>query len=223
MALLKILSKPRNWIILLILLLFAAVTVQTIRANRFEKQKIEAEKQTDEAVNLANGEQEKTNFYVNQFQEQVAKTKQTEIGADIAMRVKELAWINEFEGLDKKYKNLISASSIDMSISVDKIPLKPLSLDSLLSLLPDSIRNRKKIFEFKLKDEYNDIYALVLDSPRLDIKVPLKFVDESLRKHKFIFKNWRYGKNEYFRETKTGNKLVKIEAQQIYTIRKKRL
>lgn len=171
----------------------------------------------DEAIRIANNEQQQTLIYRNKWGEQIRQTKATELNLKnfaALSKTNDLSWINKFETLNRKFKNLQSAGTIGSHF--DGSSMKP---DTVR--LPCDSSGFIKAFHFKLKDEYNDIDAMVIDSPKLDIRDKFHWILEWQKKHKFIFKNWRFGEKEWFHEVTNSNKLIKIDSQSVFVIRKK--
>lgn len=202
------LLKPRNIVGLAIILLVIFSIIQTQRALHFQEESERNAADLKVVTGLVNGKEEQTKFYVNQFQEQVGKTKKMELSKqtlEALMKSKEAEWIKKF---DAKPKQIESATHTEVSIDGENILLIPME---------DTIVYRKT-FLWKIKDEYNDILARVVDTPRLRINIPLYELEIWQRK-KFL--GLRIGKKEWYKEITSPNKLVKLNSQVIYTVRKK--
>lgn len=175
--------------------------------------RIEATKQTKEAVRIANHKTEETTFYKNKLSGmEVAVVKQMEISQSNVkslIETQELKFIKQFDGLRKDYKNLLTAGQFHGHVDTGGIPMTPVD-----GMICDSV------FLYKYKDEYNDIEAMVIQKPKIEIKVVIDDVITWERKNKFIFKKWRWGEKIYSRQIVSPNKLIKIDSASSFTIRK---
>ncbi len=135
---------------------------------------------------------------------------------------KEFADLDEFEALKKKNKNLDAIITIQADAIV-KLKMKP--RDTLV-VISDSSGKKDSVLGkfFAYEDEYNQLNGLILpDSTTINaqVEVPIKGVIYWQRNHHFIFKNWRFGKKEYFSEMFSPNKWVHIAGQELIKIQKK--
>jgi len=211
----KALTPKRIAIILAILLLLYAI-FQTYRAERLKEEKEYAETERDQALTFATSNKKVTDYYISRANELVAVTETQELSEDnlkALINTQELSWIKKFDRLDKKYKQLGSAHSFDFTMEGEGIPIVPVNIDT--------ISKAPKFFKWELKDQYNNISAIVLDTPVFHVNVPVYTIMEWERKHHFIFKKWRYGKKEWFQQTFSPNKLVKLDSQSVFTIKRK--
>jgi hypothetical protein len=166
----------------------------------------------DEAIRIANGARQETEVYRNKYGDQVTKTKAAEL--DVT-NLKALAKTKELEYLKKfnvKPRRIESTGTISTILKTDSIKYDTVYVpcDSTFT----------KAFHYVLHDEWNDIDALVLDTPRLEIRDKIYWVQEWQRKHKFVFKNWRFGKKEWFQEVTNENNLIRIDGQSVFVIRR---
>jgi hypothetical protein len=171
----------------------------------------------DEAIRIANHAEQETSIYRNKLGDTVRITKAAELNLSnfkALAETKELGWINKFENLKKDYRNLSSAGTIGSHLDGSSIKNDTVSV-------PCDSSGMMRAFHYRLKDEWNDIEALVIDTPRLDIRDKTYYVLEWQRSHKFLFKNWRFGHKEWQQEVTNSNHLIKIDSQSVFVIRKK--
>ena len=200
-------------VVILIVILFIAVGVQTYRANLFKEGKEQAEDDRDTAIGFANSKEMETERYNNSYNNAIARTKVIEISlANVqALRNTErLAHLKQFEGLKKKLNNLNESISIDSEINEDSIPVSVITIPCA-----DSI----KVFHYQLVDEWNTISAMVIDTPKFEIKVPIRSAVYWQRKHKVLW--WRMGRKEFSIDSYSPNKLVEIKEQELIRVTKK--
>lgn len=177
------------------------------------KQRIENAKERDEAVKFATNEKEAKVEYINKYRETVVKVRSTEISRDNFRRLREterLKFLGHIEDLKKNLANLGAAQAFDLSFFGDSIPMTPVMVDTGDSL---------KVFKYEYKDLYNDIFAMVLDTPRIKIRVPVRSALLWERKNKFLW--FRVGKKIWYQEAYSPNKLIKIDSVSVYSVRKK--
>lgn len=201
-----------NSLFVIIVILAISVSVQTCRVNKtIEKLEIsEADKAS--AIQFANSEKHITESYINKFNNVVNRTKQIEISLSnvVALRNSErLSYLKQIEGLKKNLKNLETGITIDAGVNEDSIPVKIVYIPC-----KDSV----KVFNYKLVDEFNTISAMVIDTPKFEIKVPIRSVIYWERK-KFLW--MRLGPKQYFIESFSPNKLITIEDQELIRITKR--
>ncbi len=196
------------------IILLLALSIQTYRANRLKGLKEQAETERDQAVDFVANEKKKTEIFINKYNQQVAKTEEMQLSlknVQDLVNTERLQHLKKVEGLNKNLSNLISTSTAQIKINTDSIP-------KLVVKVPcenDSI----KAFWYRLQDEFNHIEAIVLDSPIVEIRVPIQTTDYWERTRKFLFIKW--GPKAYFRETTSPNKLAIITAQEYFTVQKK--
>lgn len=199
-------------IIALVILLIYCWSV-TRYALKQKEEKEYAQEERDQAVAIAANKTEETTFYINKYNQEVAKVKSTEISLDNVNRLiesKEFEWLNRFETLKKKYKNLASASSVSVSFKGDSVIKRTIYVPCA-----DTI----KLFRYYIHDEFNHIDAVVLDTPVFQFKAPIYIADLWQRKKVL---GLRIGRKEYFREATTPNKLITIDSLVHYTIGRRR-
>lgn len=172
-----------------------------------------AQEERDQAVAVATRQKEETTFYINAYNEQVAKVKSAEITLDNVNRLidtKDFEWLKRFNTLKKKYQNLESASNINMSFRGDSIIKRTIYVPCADTL---------ELFRYHIKDEYNYIDAVVLDTPIFELKAPIYIV--SLWERKKIL-GLRIGKKEYFTEATTSNNLIRVDSIVNFSISRRR-
>jgi len=195
--------------------LLIALSIQTYRANRLKGLKEQAETERDQAIDFIKDEKDKTEIFRNRYNEQVAKTEHSELSLSNIQDLldnERLQHLRKVEGLNKKLSNLISTSTADIKINTDSIPRHVVTIPCK----DDSI----KAFLYSLKDEFNHIEAVVLDSPIVEITVPVETTDYWERTGRFLF--FRTGPRVYFREITSPNKLAETKGQRYYTVQKKK-
>jgi len=192
-----------------LVILLAAIGIQTVRASRYKIKATLAENERDQAVVFATDTKKEVEIYRNKVGVVVTKSEQLELSLANVERLREtdrLQFLKQFDKLKKDLRNLEAAGTFDWLVEEDSIPM----VESF-ELCPDSIR----VFTFKLKDAYNDIEAKVIDTPRFDIRVPINYVDYWDRK-------WFLGKKKWYRETTSPNKLIRLEAQESFVVSKRK-
>lgn len=195
--------------IAVLVILLAAIGIQTVRASRYKIKATLAENERDQAVVFATDTKKEVEVYRNKVGVVVTKSEQLELSLANVERLREtdrLQFLKQFDRLKKDLRNLEAAGTFDWLVEEDSIPM----VETFVPC-PDSIR----IFTYRLKDQYNDIEAKVVDTPRFDIRVPINYVDYWERK-------WFLGKKKWYRETTSPNKLIRLEAQESFVVSKKK-
>jgi hypothetical protein len=208
----KIPSLKTIGIIVIILILIYAWGVTQYAIKQKEEKEI-AQTERDQAVAIATQQKEETTFYMNAYNEQVAKVKSTEISLDNVNRLietKDFEWLKKFNSLKKKYQNLEQASNINISFRGD-------SLVKTVVYLP--CEDTVELFRYYIHDEFNHIDAVVLDTPVFEIKAPI-YIANFWERKKFL--GLRIGKKEYFLEVTTPNDLISIDSLVHYTTGRRR-
>ena len=195
--------------IAILVILLAAIGIQTVRASRYKIKATLAENERDQAVVFATDTKKEVEIYRNKVGMVVTKSEQLELSLANVERLRDterLQFLKQFDKLKKDLRNLEAAGTFDWLVEEDSIPMS----ESFVPC-PDSI----KVFTFKLKDAYNDIEAKVIDTPRFDIRVPINYIDYWDRK-------WFLGKKKWYRETTSPNKLIRLEAQESFVVSKRK-
>jgi hypothetical protein len=192
-----------------LVILLAAIGIQTVRASRYKIKATLAENERDQAVVFATDTKKEVEVYRNKVGMVVTKSEQLELSLANVERLRDterLQFLKQFDKLKKDLRNLEAAGSFDWLVEEDSIPM----VESFVPC-PDSIR----VFTYRLKDQYNDIEAKVIDTPRFDIRVPINYIDYWERK-------WFLGRKKWYRETTSPNKLIRLEAQESFVVSKKK-
>lgn len=195
--------------IAILVILLAAIGIQTIRASRYKIKATLAENERDQAVVFATDTKKEVEIYRNKVGMVVTKSEQLELSLANVERLRDterLQFLKQFDKLKKDLRNLEAAGTFDWLVEEDSIPM----VESFVPC-PDSIR----VFTYRLKDQYNDIEAKVIDTPRFDIRVPINYIDYWERK-------WFLGKKKWYRETTSPNKLIRLEAQESFVVSKRK-
>lgn len=181
--------------------LLLLLSIQTFRAERLKDKMEIAERDRDQAITFATNEKKLVESYRNRLGNVVVQVEELNLSLANAVKLREterLKFLDNFNKLKKDLRNLENAGSFDWLVVEDSIPVT-----SEVLTCPDSLR----VWTYRLKDEWNDIEAKVIDTPRLEIKVPVYYADYWDRK-------WFLGRKHYYRETTSPNKLVSIQAQE---------
>jgi len=192
-----------------LIILLAALGIQTVRAARYRAKMVLAENEREQVISFANATKVEAERYKNELGNIVNRTEQLELTIKNVNELKEterLKFLKEFSRLKNNLRNLEEAGRFDWLIDEDSIPMEIVSVPCTDTL---------KAFNYKLKDEFNDIEAMVLDTPRLNIRVPIYYVELWDRK-------WFLGKKNYYIETTSPNKLIRLEAQETFKVSKRR-
>jgi len=193
----------------ILVILLAAIGIQQVMISKFKIRATLAENERDQAVVFATDTKKEVEIYRNKVGVVVTKSEQLELSLANVERLREtdrLQFLKQFDKLKKDLRNLEAAGTFDWLVEEDSIPM----VESFVPC-PDSIR----VFTYRLKDQYNDIEAKVIDTPRFDIRVPINYIDYWERK-------WFLGKKKWYRETTSPNKLIRLEAQESFVVSKRR-
>jgi len=195
--------------IAILVILLAAIGIQQIMISKFKIRATLAENERDQAVVFAIDTKKEVEIYRNKVGVVVTKSEQLELSLANVERLREtdrLQFLKQFDKLKKDLRNLEAAGTFDWLVEEDSIPM----VETFVPC-PDSIR----VFTYRLKDQYNDIEAKVIDTPRFDIRVPINYIDYWERK-------WFLGKKKWYRETTSPNKLIRLEAQESFVVSKRK-
>lgn len=199
--------------IAILVILLAAIGIQTVRASRYKIKATLAENERDQALKFADGLSSTIKQYENRNGELINKTEVLELTLSNAQRLREterLKFLKQFDGLKRDLRNLEMAGSFEWLIDEDSIPSTEITLPCTDSL---------NVFKYELIDEFNTIRALVVDTPQVDIRVPFYPILLWERSKKFLW--WKVGPKQYSLESFSPNKLVKITKQEIVKVAKK--
>lgn len=190
-----------KYVVIAFVVLLALLSIQTFRAERLKDKMEIAERDRDQAITFAANEKKLVESYRNKLGNVVIRVEELNLSLANAVKLREterLKFLDNFNKLKKDLRNLENAGSFDWLVVEDSIPVT-----SEVLPCPDSLR----VWTYRLKDEWNDIEAKVIDTPRLKINVPVYYADYWDRK-------WFLGRKHYYRETTSPNKLVSIQAQE---------
>jgi len=196
-------------VVLAILLLAYAGAITTAYNNEVAKRK-DTEIGLKSAIELGNKKGFEITTYKNNQGVLVSKITDLQLSNDNLKALRKsdrLYWMNQFKGLKKDNSNLVSATKIDLDFKQKEIPLKPVAINC------DSVKT--KTFLWQLKDEYNDISATVIDTPKFYVRLPIyEVITLGRRTKKFPSEKltlFRYGQREINTEVSTPNKLFEID------------
>ena len=193
----------------ILIVLLAALGIQTVRASRYRAKMVLAENEREQVISFANATKTEAERYKNELGNVINRTEQLELTIKNVNELKEterLKFLREFSRLKANLKNLEEAGRFDWLIEEDSIPMEVVNVPCT-----DTLR----AFNYRLKDEYNDIEAMVLDTPRVSIRVPIYYAELWDRK-------WFLGKKRYYMETTSPNKLIRLEAQETFKVSKRK-
>ena len=211
LTVLKLLKE--NWkacafvfLAIVVIFLWLRLQSETHRAN-------EAERGRDAAITLSNSWQQMTQVYKNKYGDLIHKTQVQEVditNLKALSKSKELEWLGKFDGLKKDNKNLQSAFTFESTFFGSEVPEKIVKVPC-----KDTIR----AFRYDLKDQWNDIHALVLDTPKFEIKDRYYGVIELKRPKGWFWKlQWR--KFDPVSEITNSNKLIKLDSIAVIQIKR---
>lgn len=166
----------------------------------------EAEAGRDAAIKISNGLSSEVRRYKNKQGDSVLVTKVIGIPksqVDALLNERDLQWLKKFDGLKKNGSNLRSAETFDVSFKDDVIKHDTVKLPCK----NDSIKAKK----FQYKDSWNDIEALVIGEPKLQIKDHYYAVVYLKRPKGWFFK-FQWSKREATAEITNSNKLIRIDS-----------
>ena len=191
--------------------LMALLSVQSCRLEKAQEQIGNLSEGLEVAAKLGATKSDSVQLYVNRFGEEVAKNEASILELSTLRKMREadrLKFLKQFEGLKKNLRNLENASSVELFLLEDSVP-------SIVSSLPckDSI----KVFVYSLVDEFNTIQATVIDTPKVEVRVPL-YSSVYWQRKKIL--GLPIGKKTWKVESYTPNKLVRISRQQFFIIGK---
>lgn len=193
--------------------LLAYSCTTTLLMQHWQMKADENATEREQVIKLLKGEREKTNHYINKYHEEVAHTKANYITKANVKRLidtKEFEHLKHLEGKDFKIKNLESSLSYYVSLNADSILMAPFTAEC------DS--NKLRGWKWQLHDEWNDIEAIVLDTPKFDVRIPLRgAIYLGRRTKKFLF--FRYGPRSIETQVFSPNKLVKIDSVDFTVVR----
>lgn len=214
--LLKILPFVKsNYKLIAFVVLIILVILLYVRGQSEKNRADQAERGRDAAIIMSNGWKKMSTVYKNKLGDEVIKTLALEVNnINLAALRKsdKLAWLNsdKFNGLKKNLSNLQSAESFTTEFEAKDVPEK-------IKYLP--CKDSVKAFSFDLKDEWNDIHAVCLDTPKIEIRDKYYGVIE-LHRPKGWFWKFQWRKWEPVSEITNSNKLIKIDSVAVFVVRR---
>lgn len=213
-----------NWKLykgIFVAVLIVAVAILFLLWRKAETKAKENANGRDVAVAMMGESVSREIFYRNKLGDTVARAKAYELNISnlrALAKSNDLQWLKKFEGLRKDLKNLKSAQSFDLSFDAGEIKSTPISLDSLFGkgeLTLDTTKTYPHLLgearHFQIKDAWNDIDAIVLGEPKLEIRDRLYAVIYSKRPKAWFWK-LQWSKREFWAECSNSNKLIKIDS-----------
>lgn len=194
-------------------LVVIALILQSVRIDRLQKLYTTAKTEREQAIKFVTAGKSQLAQYKNSNGILINKTELLELTLSNTQKLADterLRYLKEFDKLKKDLRNLQNAGSFEWMLVEDSIPFTEVVIPC-----KDSI----KLFHYNLLDEFNHISAMVLDTPKVEIRVPFYTTLLWERRHKFLW--WRVGKKEYSVESYTPNKLVKVTKQELISVNKK--
>ncbi len=172
------------------------------------------------ALDLAKHHSDSSTFYKNELGRETARNHAMQITQNNLhelIKTKELAWITQFAGVNKKVSN------VEAALQVNAAALASLSLsvgDTTTVVHGDTTKAKK----WGYRDEFNFIHGtLIGDTTALitaRIRTPLQgVIYQGKRTKKFLF--IRYGPREVLTELASPNPWVKIENLEYIKIQKR--
>jgi hypothetical protein len=174
----------------------------------------------NQAIAYIKAGNDSTTYYRNAHGIEVAKNEVLDLTVRNAKDLQDderLAWIRNFESVNKRLNNIEQASRTTMQIVGDfKIPLG----DTTIVNIDSTITRARK---FDNHNEWFRIKGIVTSDSIVTtpyIPVPLESVIVWERKHKFL--GIRFGKKQYSSETSSPNPYVHILKHEVIRIGKKK-
>jgi hypothetical protein len=179
-----------------------------------------ARDERDQAVEFNNIRDDSLQYFRNKAGHEVARAQVSELSASNARAMLEderLAWIRNFESVNKRLNNIEQASrTTAVAMGNFRIPLRDtmiLNIDSFLT----------KVKTFDNHNEWFRIRGMVLEDTVVTtpiIPVPLQSVLTWQRKRKLL--GIRFGRKQWFSETASENPYVKITKHEVIRVGKKK-
>lgn len=203
---------------------FFLFTVATTMVVLLEKKVQRLEYEKDQLVQVASDSGRVARTYINLFGKEVSRNKVLSLSALNAKDLRstqELAWLNQFEGVNKKLNNLDAALRLQAQYN-QTLKIKTRDTVILSAGGPGDSTVRARLFSYK--DQYNVITGVTSgDTTLLTAKIimPIEGAVYWKRKHKFIFEKWRFGRKEYSSELTSKNPFVHITGHEFIKIVKR--
>lgn len=140
--------------------------------------------------------------YINAQGDLVTKQKTIELNAENfkkALEANELKWVNKFH---VKPKNIESANTFSLEFQEQLI-----KHDTVYIPCKDSL----KVMKYTYRDQWNDIQAMAIDTPKLDIRDRIYAIETRTRPKAWFWKlQWSRWQSNY--EITNANKLITIDS-----------
>lgn len=140
--------------------------------------------------------------YINAQGDLVTKQKTIELNAENfkkALEANELKWVNKFH---VKPKNIESANTFSLEFQEQLI-----KQDTVYIPCKDSL----KVMKYTYRDQWNDIQAMAIDTPKLDIRDRIYAIETRTRPKAWFWKlQWSRWQSNY--EITNANKLITIDS-----------
>lgn len=187
-----------GFLILLVVILFGMV-------GHYKSKMKEAQQGRDAAIADYHNA---TKSYINAEGDKVMISKAFELSKaewKKAMESNDLKWAKKF----RDSKNAQSAQSFEVSFEPESI-----KHDTVYVPCKDSI----KAFHYRYKDEWNDIYAMVLDTPKFNQRDKYyMLITPSRPKRWFIRFLW--SRREFSGQVTNSNRLIKVDSVQTIVVK----
>lgn len=211
---------------IVILIIFSGAGLITWQQKQIKTLNLEKEQLVQ--VALDSGRQART--YKNSYGRLVSVNKVLALTVRNARAIsanREFKLLKELDGVKANLKNVQTVVNVQADV-IFKLKMKNTStVDSPQTTADPSVDRGPWTVDsarfFTYQDEYNFINGLSLpDSTQItgEIQVPIEGGVYWTRKHKFIFKNWRFGAKEYFSALTSPNPWVYIKQHEIIKVGK---
>ena len=211
---LKLLPFIKNNYKLIAFIVLIILVIYLFLHGRSEKERADqAEQGRDAAIQISNGLSSLSHKYKNKQGDTVTVTKVIGIPksqVDDLLKEKELQWLKKFEGLKKDGSNLQSAETFTTKFESNEVPER-------IKYLP--CKDSLQATAFDLHDKWNDIHALVVGTPIIEIRDKYYGVIELKRPKGWFFK-FQWSKWETFSEITNSNKLIKIDSVAVFVVKR---
>ena len=193
-------------LIILVVILYLSRQSEKNRADQ-------AEQGRDAAIQISNGLSTLSHKYKNKQGDTVIVTQVTGIPksqVDVLLKEKELVWLKKFEGLKTLGNNLQSGETFTTGFIAKEVPER---------IVYRPCKDSVKAFAFDLHNEWNDIHAIVLDTPKIEIRDKYYGVIE-LKRPKGWFWKFQWWRFEPVSEITNSNKLIKIDSVAVFVVKR---
>jgi len=200
-----------NYKLVAFVVLVILVIILWFRGEKAIHRAEEAEIGRDVAIEMSNKSTSHSEKYKNKQGDTVTVTQvigvpQSQV--DALLKANNLQWLKKFEGLKKDGSNLQSATSFETDFKGVMVP-------ETVKYLP--CKDSVKAFAFDLHDGWNDIHALVVDTPKFEIRDKYYAIIE-MKRPKHWFWKFQWSKWEPISELTNSNKLIKIDSISVLVV-----